>query len=364
MKRRHKRTIFLIIVALLVPLLIETGARIVYTLRLNDSSYLLYPKKGLVAINTVILRAVENSFYDSLKLPEGPHEFIVNGKLLHVVDINKSGYRGRDFQNSKKAKWRIASMGGSSTFSAECPVGQSYPEILEQLLNEKYGAGTAEVVNRGMVGMPTSGIVELLERDVVRNKPDMVTVCSAYNAIDDPLILDLRPGSIYFYRRLLWGKSLFYTAMLNSRLCRKIKGADYSDVIKQKYEKSLIQIIDIAKKNSFKLLFIGQPMARMSKIKPEMLDGRLEKNEYKLLIDEFANRAKIQSQLSDLMIDTAKREDVFFVDPRPAFNMAENPAEYFWFALHLTAKGSVLMAEEIERRVSEKYGGFGRLIDR
>ena len=105
-------------------------------------------------------------------------------------------------------------------------------------------------------------------------------------------------------------------------------------------------------------------MARMSKIKPEMLDGRLEKNEYKLLIDEFANRAKIQSQLSDLMIDTAKREDVFFVDPRPAFNMAENPAEYFWFALHLTAKGSVLMAEEIERRVSEKYGGFGRLIDR
>lgn len=360
--RFKKRIVYLLVMAVLIPLALEAGARVIYVVRLHNFAYLHYPKNAPLAMNTIISQAVSDSFTPAMKLPPGPHQFIVGGNLLHEIMINDSGFRGKDFTDPKPAKRRIVTMGGSSTFSSEAPEGTSYPEVMEELLNEQYGQSAVEVINRGMNGFATTDVADLLVKDVAKHPVDLVTICSAFNAANDPVLIDLRKGRAPFIRRALWGRSLFYTALLNSRLSKKYSGAQEPEQVERRYRENLERIIETAKKNRFALMFILQPMLDTDRIQTALIKPRTQGEDLSDLLNEFKNKLQIQRRLGEVMKQVGALHGVPVVDPRPALENAPDPSRYFWICLHLTDAGSKVMAEQIVLEMNEKFGGLEKVI--
>lgn len=361
-RRKKVKYLFAAIFFLAMPLLIEFGARIVYSIRAGSAAYLHFPEGAPLALSSTLVDAVTYSVTDPRREQPGTHIFEVNGRVLHSLPINKSGFRGIDLYDPKKAKNRIVTMGGSSTFSSECPVGTSYPEILEQILNENLGKNEVEVVNRGMNGMSTHEAAELFGNEVANHPLALVTVCSAFNALDNPLILDFRKGSSPWHLRVFWGKSLFYTALYNNLKKQKIQGPNHENFVTETYRKDLESIAHTARQKNLKLFFIQQPLLDASKVDLKRISDRVVGEDIRSLLDGFAAKAPMQKKLSEIMAEVAKKNNIPLVDPRPAILDDPDPQKYFWIALHLTPEGARVMAREIYRQIEQNYGGWEKIF--
>jgi lysophospholipase L1-like esterase len=109
------------------------------------------------------------------------------------VAINSHGFRGRDFQPSKRpGVVRIITLGASSTFGFLSPDHQTYPVILQENLNSVLprrfvNAPSApvtefEVINLGIPHLTSDQIYSLFVKEGLALKPDFVTF---YEGIND-----------------------------------------------------------------------------------------------------------------------------------------------------------------------------------
>ena len=442
MSPARKKYLYIIIIALAIPILIEAGSRIVYSVRTGDLSYLVYPFGAPLGVVTVKSRHTDhfippgNDFppmppmhsgegeledklmfdpnrphdpenagpahpdpqgphhidppfhvqghgdapphfgegpdpltnmpggiqSDRLRMDPGMHEFMVGGKVLHSIPINSSGYRGKDFSKQKEAKYCVVTLGGSSTFSAECPPGHSYPEILEKLWNENHRTKNVEVINRAAVGIDLEEVGLIFKGQVIAAVPDLVTVCSAFNSAKKPALVDLRPQSSPPHQRALWEKSLFYTALFNRFAAKDSETVSDDEMRIKKYKNNLLDIIEAAKQNNIKLLFILQPMLNPDLVRKEMIAERLKGLKIDFLLEVFRSKFELQGRLCTIMEQVAKENGIPFIDPRTELTGAVNPEDNFWISLHLTPKGSLRLAREIVKKVDEKYMGLDGLL--
>lgn len=352
----------LVLALIFTVLLIEGGARVILALSMGNSGLLLYPATGKLAVNHVVAHAVSESITDTDHPPSGPVTYSVGGRALHVIKINKTGHRGRALSSPRKARYRVVAMGGSTTFSPECPDGTTYPEQLERLWNQREGAGTVEVINMGENGLSTSGVVDLFQTKVAPARPDLVTVSSAFNGAQFPLLLDLRPGRAPWYRRLLWKRSAFYTAMLHGLMSRENHRFDLDQVI-QRYRRYLLTLVSHARQRRIKVLFITQPLVDGARLDRAVLAGRVPASEFDQLSKNFSESEAQQDALNEAMIQVARELKVALVDPRPAMLAHPRPSEYFWIALHLTPEGSKAFAQQIVQQVQDRYHGLKGLLE-
>jgi len=353
----------LILALLLTLLLIEGGARVVLSVIRGDAGIMLYPLSGEVVVNHVVAHAVQEHLTASHHPPSQNLEYSVGGRTLHVIKINASGYRGRDLSSPRKARYRVVAMGGSTTFSPECPDGTTYPEQLERLWNERHGAGTVEVINMGKTGLATSGVVDLFQTVVAPTRPDLVTVSSAFNAAYFPLLLDLRPGRAPLYRRLLWQRSVFYTALLQGVMGRRNHGQELEQV-KVRYRGFLEQLISTAREYGTKLLFVTQPLGDIGRVPPEVMARRVPRSEHTELRNNFTEGKAQQAVLNKIMIELARERGVALADPRPAMLAHPKQEDYFWVALHMTPRGSLVFARQIVEQVQARYHGLPKLMEK
>jgi hypothetical protein len=113
------------------------------------------------------------------------------GKRFDVV-INSHGFRGRDFQRAKRpGVVRIVTLGASSTFGFRSPDHQTYPVLLEQILNSTRVVGHVsstspvgefEVINLGIPHLTSDQIYSLFVEEGLPLEPDFVTF---YEGIND-----------------------------------------------------------------------------------------------------------------------------------------------------------------------------------
>lgn len=75
----------------------------------------------------------------------------------------------------------VVTLGDSITFGAHMQPGQTYPEQLQALLDQRYGAGACRVVNAGIGGQTTVNGLSRLDRDVLAHKPDVVILSFGVN---------------------------------------------------------------------------------------------------------------------------------------------------------------------------------------
>lgn len=131
--------------------------------------------------------------------------------------VNALGYRGDETTREKPAGvFRIACLGGSTTYTAVDDYRLSYPYLLGQALRERHGHPEVEVVNAGVSGYTTWESLVNFQYRVLDLEPDLIVV---YHAVNDAKARLIDPagyvGDNSGYRRplsveySLWEKSLF-----------------------------------------------------------------------------------------------------------------------------------------------------------
>lgn len=97
---------------------------------------------------------------------------------------NRLGFRGGDIEIPKPRKtFRIATIGGSTTYSSGVMVHTfSYPFVLQEYLR-RCGFENVEVVNGGIPGATSLESLINFETRVLETEPDLVIVCDGINDI-------------------------------------------------------------------------------------------------------------------------------------------------------------------------------------
>lgn len=76
----------------------------------------------------------------------------------------------------KKAEKTIVFLGNSHTMGAGAPPGMSYPDQLQRLCDQKFGTGKIEIINLGRGNFNTRNILDHLEDNLDRLRPDLVVM--------------------------------------------------------------------------------------------------------------------------------------------------------------------------------------------
>lgn len=98
-----------------------------------------------------------------------------SGEGFAQVDINRFGYRDRDWAPKADGVWRIAVLGDSFTEAVQVDIEQTWWRRLEALLNERGCLGRpVEILNFAHSGYSNTQSLVTLRRDVARHRPDEV----------------------------------------------------------------------------------------------------------------------------------------------------------------------------------------------
>ncbi len=118
--------------------------------------------------------------------------------------INNVGFRGEDIVVDKPDDvYRIAAIGGSTTFAVYLPWNETYPYFLQKVLNKRLqpAAKQIEVMNAGMSGSTTAESLHRLFYQVLPTKPDMVVIYHAYNDLF-PRVFDNFQDDYFHFRKV------------------------------------------------------------------------------------------------------------------------------------------------------------------
>lgn len=144
----------------------------------------------LVMPNSVKLRQM-HQLDEKLGYRLVPH-FAMNyqtSDFTSSIKINSEGLRDREYPKTKDLKtFRILVLGDSFTFGLGVNIEESYPKVLETMLNQSSkgsGARTYEVINAGVAGYGTEQEYLYLQELQQRYEPDIVIVGLYSNDVDD-----------------------------------------------------------------------------------------------------------------------------------------------------------------------------------
>jgi len=193
--------------------------------------------------------------------PKIVYEFIPKA---YVIDgfVNNQGFKDSDFILEKPGNLiRIAMLGDSITQGIFVPLGETFSDELEKLLNlrarETQSPLRYEVMNFGVGGYNLQAEVQILKEKVLTYKPDIVVLNSFFND-DEPIpaleaFFISNPGNLSEHEQILLIKKYAYD---NNSIIRKIE----RDVL---YRSSLYLFL------AYKLpgLTISRDRRRLSRIK-------------------------------------------------------------------------------------------------
>lgn len=324
------------------------------------------------------------------------------------IKTNSLGLRNKKLIREKKENtYRIICLGASPTFGWGVEYSNTYPLLLEQILNKSQLPQDMkiEVINAGQIGYSSYQGLILLKEYLLRYSPDLITVSYVLNDID----------RYKFYRNEgLSDKDLSVAASLKikfnnffnrSRACVLLKriisflvsknGKIYSGmlrnrfnlastrVLKDQYRANLEEIAKICKSNKIKLVFIKMPinlsLPHLSEYENSIIKerGNLGKFYYELGQDcvnrkeyqkgaAFFEKAKNYQVLEcyddgkvyhAIMEEVADKNNIPLVDAVNIFLKEGNGRELFngpKDPIHPNAFGHKLIAEGVFEEISKK----------
>jgi lysophospholipase L1-like esterase len=119
---------------------------------------------------------------------EPGQEFVnrLNPELPHVIRVNSLGFRGPDFQFTKRpGVFRILCLGDSYTFGDYVNEGETLPAALGEHLRRRRPGRTFEVINAGVNGYTITDEAALAEEKGFALQPDLVMVTFVLNDLAD-----------------------------------------------------------------------------------------------------------------------------------------------------------------------------------
>lgn len=285
-----------------------------------------------------------------------------------LSDVNSYGFSNPPIFE-KANSYRIVAMGESTTYGYNASFENSYPRLLEKILNINFKK-SVEVINAGLPGYATSDAINLLEKRILPLQPNLIIVQFSYNDFFN----DAVSYSPNFFRLKLLNyhlSSSFFYKILKKILYRKneniqSKGYDRyalkeEDVEKKRImlKKNLEEILSIAKKNHIEVILAVPHLMKFDGIrydnilyKDELFFACKQKfgktctresfeNIFKTkLINQFqVNRKKVASitaQFKKIIIDLSGKKDVALFFPPGVYRKTNTHPDddNFFFADH------------------------------
>lgn len=124
-----------------------------------------------------------------------------------VRTTNALGFRGAEVAQPKpEGRWRIACLGGSTTYSDLVDDDDAYPALLERILRERQPGRDLDVVNAGVPSYTSADSLANLANRVIDLAPDVVVLYQAVNDYRTRKYANY--DDAYFHYRRVWDGSL------------------------------------------------------------------------------------------------------------------------------------------------------------
>lgn len=311
-----------------------------------------------------------------------PSNYLLHGAAgqgTETATTNSLGFRGRDFLPSKpRDTFRIFCLGGSSTFGFHNGDDETYPHYLQSRLNAAARGMNVEVINAGFPYYNTGSIVSLLENELLRYSPDMITLYTGYNDTEWPL--EITP--LFWAVSWIQQHSIAYTLLKDKVLTKRLDdvrvylklvahlrrkderegrdGSIYSRgaILKEieektaRYRSNLGRILRIAKENGVRVILVKQPMsARAGDPRYEGLsyEEEVARAEEKFRNGENMSRLDIillqHHRLMGELQGIADSNDIPLVDNIAIVDRDRKSLASF---VHLTATANMRLAEALQ----------------
>jgi len=267
-------------------------------------------------------------------------KFFVDG----VYQINSRGYREREFSAEKSPDvMRIICLGNSCTFGWKVNLEQTYPKILEKLLNQNLAQPEFEVINAGMTGYSTFQGVRFLKREILGLHPDIIIFSYGWN---DMCPAEREDKDQRFHPQWVLNlddflsRSRFYSFLkfeIMSLLKRKNQSQDEKKIVYRvsikDYQENLKELARIAQGSGIKVFFLSIPV---SSAKVFLGPGKTSKPH---IANRYYNKAlrEAASEIGVPLIDVA----LLFEDRGDLY---DNGREEF---IHYNARGHQVIADAI-----------------
>ncbi len=274
-------------------------------------------------------------------------KFFVDG----VYQINSKGYREREFSTEKTpGTTRIICLGNSCTFGWKVNLDQTYPKVLEKLLNQNLPQPEFEVIDAGMTGYSTFQGVRFLKREILAFHPDIITFSYGWNDMCPSEREDKDqkfPPQWLLNLDDFLSQSRFYSflkfeimSLLKSRKQTQNEKKIVYRVSLKDYQTNLKELAKIAESAGIKVFFLSSPV---SSAKVFLGPGKTSKPH---IANKYYNKAlkETTSELSLPLMDVA----LLFEDRGDLY---DNGREEF---IHYNSKGHQVIADAIYRYFQEQ----------
>ena len=307
------------------------------------------------------------------------------------IDVDKYGFLANDQALSFKKgsdEIRIATIGGSTTANINLAFDENWPGRLAFLVQEALPDKTVTIINGGVPGFDTAQSIVNLALRIMPFNPDIVIIYHAYNDLkairgdvafkpDYSHIHDMPYGyheKPFFLIRWL-NHSMFYVRARNKyRVLIKVKGIATKEndntrlssvpmVAERTFEQHMSALIAIARSGGAKVVLssfstLHDPSRDYSRRDVVVELSDLQKNElYSLL--HFIPGLTVNGIFEGIkrynaaLKNVAEEKKTGWVDNA---NRIPHRDEYFVDRVHLSRKGTALMAENLLPVVVEKLG--------
>lgn len=296
------------------------------------------------------------------------------------LSVNSIGLRDREFGKKKKWVFRILVLGDSQTYGLGVEAEETYPKVLERLLNGNNARQKIEVINAGVDTYSNYQKLQYFKESGYKLEPDLVLLGfyigndfgenvffekkwlkeeRPYNELN--LFLSSKSHAYNFFKNR-FDKLMAEYAMRKGKKGEEVKSITVGDNIlffpnpmtfcKKKYtpemeeavgitEKKLLEMAHYIKEHNSKFLIVIIPTMQQVYEKEwhERVKGNLNPEDYDI------------SKPNRILSEFAKNGGILLFDLLPSFKqISENKKLYFWEG-HLSQEGYRAAGEEIYKEL-------------
>jgi lysophospholipase L1-like esterase len=369
------RTLFFwLVLATVALLLAEVGLRVVAAWRVGPS-LLFYGTPWhrnraaeQLAVRSVFRHENEAAGYTKYFPNQTLHDMNPRVGDLFDVHINSRGFRGADVADEKAPHTiRIVTLGASSTFGYGSRDDETYPSVLERLLNDGCAADvTFQVINLGIPHQTSGQILSIFRTEAVPLHPDFVTFYEGANdTVQVPTIslraslksVDLLHEALRFLRA-----HVMLLVFIDSAIDTRTRTFDAEQVRRNLEGKeeiflaNLSQLRDECARRGITLLVASQQLQSQT-IRTEEITGVSYAQEVALVERNLAERGwvgateqwlLIHSHLMEGLESWAHANDVPFVD---VIRRLDDDRSVLMSWVHLTPAGNRRVAQALAEAI-------------
>ena len=332
MNSKLKHFLFTVFTVFLALLILEFSFRIMYSIRYRNFGYMTY---GLLNIGKFNVDYYNG--YAKLSVPSRPED-----ELNH-------GFRTAPFSIKKpKGQYRIVALGGSSTYGHYDGYYESWPYLLEQILNRELKDSEYKVINAGVSSQTLYGIDRLLTYEVLDWKPDMVILYSLFNQtmIDVFALSGEESRADRFFRlvkAIFYEKSLIATYLID-RIAFRQEGLIHNKVNSYRY--LLSEIIKKCQENNVDIIVVKQMVnpTRFAGIRHDVNQKYVATDSPTLYYEFLTVSDEVCDKYDCISIDFSAFSPIY----RDKLNLILRDK-----IVHMTDYGKALLAEIIAEKIIE-----------